>query len=201
VIDARPCTQNLLQSSNGYRYAVNLTGFAPNSPVSVTCFDSVSMNGFFTFTLHTDSSGAASTASECYSGDGPDHWVIANGVESNHVGWSGSAPPPPPSSAPPPPPPPPPLYSEQEGHHGVNTFTNYHNASGMGPFISAASWVHVSCKVYDPYIASVNPDGYWYRIADSPWNNQYYSPANTFMNGDPWGGPYTHNTDFNVPNC
>src|SRR4051812_31931613 len=92
-------------------------------------------------------------------------------------------------------------YAEQQGSHGVNTFTNYHNASGMGPRIEAASWVNVSCKVYDPFIASVNPDGYWYRIASSPWNGNYYAPANTFMNGDPWGGPYTHNTDFNVPNC
>lgn len=92
-------------------------------------------------------------------------------------------------------------YTEQEGHHGVNTFTNYHNASGMGPRIDPAAYVQVSCKVYDPYIASVNPDGYWYRIASSPWNDQYYSPANTFMNGDPWGGPYTHNTDFSVPDC
>jgi hypothetical protein len=39
------------------------------------------------------------------------------------------------------------------------------------------------------------------RIASSPWNSGDYSPANTFMNGDPWNGPYTHNTDFNVPNC
>lgn len=98
-------------------------------------------------------------------------------------------------------PPPPTLYAEQQGSHGVNTFTNYHNASGMGPRIDPGQWVNVSCKVYDPYIASVNPDGYWYRIADSPWNNAYYAPANTFMNGDPWGGPYTHNTDWNVPNC
>ena len=96
---------------------------------------------------------------------------------------------------------PPTTWSEQEGHNGVNTFTNYHNASGLGPAIAPAQWVQVSCKVYDPYIASVNPDGYWYRIASSPWNNAYYSPANTFMNGDPWGGPYTHNTDFAVPNC
>ena len=92
-------------------------------------------------------------------------------------------------------------YREQQGHRGANTFTNYHNASGLGPFISAASWVDVSCKVFDPTIASINPDGYWYRIATSPWNNNYYSAANTFMNGDPWGGPYTHNTDFGVPDC
>lgn len=100
-----------------------------------------------------------------------------------------------------PPPPPPTLYPEQQGHNGVNTFSNYHNASGPGTPIAAAAWVNVSCKVYDPTIASVNPDGYWYRIADSPWNGAYYAPANTFMNGDPWNGPYTHNTDFAVPNC
>lgn len=101
-----------------------------------------------------------------------------------------------------PPPPPPQTWSEQETpNHPVNTFTNYHNASGMGPAIGAGQWVQVSCKVYDPTIQSVNPDGYWYRIASAPWNNAYYSPANTFMNGDPYGGPYTHNTDFAVPNC
>src|SRR4051794_31352965 len=91
--------------------------------------------------------------------------------------------------------------SEQQGSHGANTFTNYHNASGMGPKIAAGSWVAVSCKVYDPTIISASPDGYWYRIASSPWNDQYYAVANTFMNGDPWGGPYTHNTDFAVPTC
>ncbi|MCW2980479.1 MAG: domain containing protein [Solirubrobacterales bacterium] len=106
------------------------------------------------------------------------------------------------SSAPPPAPPTQTTWSEQETpNHPVNTFTNYHNASGMGPAIAAGQWVEVSCKVYDPTIASVNPDGYWYRIASSPWNNGYYSPANTFMNGDPYGGPYTHNTDFSVPDC
>lgn len=109
---------------------------------------------------------------------------------------------PPCASAPPTPPPPAQTWSEQETpNHPVNTFTNYHNASGMGPAIAAGAWVQVSCKVYDPTIGSVNPDGYWYRIASSPWNNAYYSPANTFMNGDPYGGPYTHNTDFAVPNC
>jgi hypothetical protein len=82
----------------------------------------------------------------------------------------------------------------------VNTFANYHNASGQGPSIAAGQWVQVACKVYDPTIASVNPDGYWYRIASSPWNSAYYAPANTFMNGDPYGGPYTHNTDFAVAN-
>jgi hypothetical protein len=97
---------------------------------------------------------------------------------------------------------PPQTFSEQETpNHPVNTFTDYDNASGEGTPVAAGEWVQVSCKVYDPTIASVNPDGYWYRIASSPWNDAFYSPANTFMNGDPYGGPYTHNTDFNVPDC
>jgi hypothetical protein len=71
----------------------------------------------------------------------------------------------------------------------------------MGPPIAAGQWVQVACKVYDPTVGSVNPDGYWYRIASPPWSDAYYSPANTFMNGDPYGGPYMHNTDFAVPDC
>jgi hypothetical protein len=107
-----------------------------------------------------------------------------------------------PACSSPAPPAPPQTWSEQETpNHPVSTFTNYHNASGIGQPVAAGQWVQVSCKVYDPTIGSVNPDGYWYRIADAPWNNVYYSPANTFMNGDPYGGPYTHNTDFSVPNC
>jgi hypothetical protein len=107
-----------------------------------------------------------------------------------------------PTPPPPPPPPPPSTYSETESiHHPVNTFTNYDNASGMGPQIAAGETVQVSCRVYDPTIVSVNPDGYWYRIASAPWNNAYYSPANTFLNGDPPDGPYFNNTDFAVPVC
>jgi hypothetical protein len=98
--------------------------------------------------------------------------------------------------------PPPQTYVETETfNHPVNTFANYHNASGLGQAIAAGQSVEVSCKVFDSTIVSVNPDGYWYRIASSPWNNGYYSPANTFLDGDPPGGPYTHNTDFGVPDC
>ena len=93
-------------------------------------------------------------------------------------------------------------HMEQEASHGANSFANPHNASGVGPYVGANTWVEVSCKLYDPYIQSVNPDGYWYRLASPPWNNQYYSPANTFWNGDvPGHLPYTHYTDFSVPDC
>lgn len=93
-------------------------------------------------------------------------------------------------------------YPEQEGSLGADTFPNPYNLSGTGPNkIAPGQWVQVTCKVYAPTIQSVTPDGYWYLIASSPWNNAYYAAANTFLNGDPWGGPYTHNTDFKVPDC
>jgi hypothetical protein len=93
-------------------------------------------------------------------------------------------------------------YLEQQGSHGVSTFSDPENATGTGPRIPAMAYVVVSCRVYAPEIPSANPDGWWYRIASAPWNNAYYSPANTFWNGDiPGNLPYTHNTDFNVPVC
>jgi hypothetical protein len=91
-------------ASSGFSYSVALSGFPPGSSVPVTCYDSTSPGGFFSFRLTTDSNGAAATQSYCYSGDGPDHWVVAGGVQSNHVAWqAGSTPP---TAAPPPPPPP-----------------------------------------------------------------------------------------------
>jgi hypothetical protein len=194
VISPNPNAQVTLAQGpaapSGYRYAITLAGFAANASVSITCFDSASPDGFFTFSLTTNASGQATTVSYCYSGAGPDHWVAAGGVSSNHVSWGGGS-----GSAPQ-------VWSEQESpNHPVNTFANYHNASVQGQAIAAGQWVEVSCKVYDPTIGTVNPDGYWYRIASAPWNNTYYAPANTFMNGDPPGGPYAHNTDMAVQNC
>lgn len=114
------------------------------------------------------------------------------GSSGGSGGSSGGGTPPPPASA----------VAEQESpNYPTNTFTNYHNASGVGPKVAAGQWVQVSCKVYDPTIQSVNPDGYWYRIATSPWSNQYYAPANNFLNGDPPQGPYSRNTDWSVGNC
>lgn len=93
-------------------------------------------------------------------------------------------------------------WTEQSGTHGSPTFQNPTNASGQGTTVSAMSYVQVSCRIYAPQISSANPDGWWYRIASSPWNGSYYAVANTFWNGDiPGQPPYTHNTDFAVPVC
>lgn len=92
-------------------------------------------------------------------------------------------------------------YTEQEyNKHGAATF-QFLNASGPGQPLEFQEFVQVSCKVRNTTLRSASPDGYWYRIASMPWNNSYYAVANTFLNGDPPNGPYTHNTDFAVPNC
>jgi hypothetical protein len=72
---------------SGFWYAITLQHFAANADIGVTCHDSVDPGGFISFNLHTDGSGNAFTQTRCYSGDHPDHWAKANGVESNHVGW------------------------------------------------------------------------------------------------------------------
>lgn len=85
-----PTTVTLAQGPSapaGFRYAITLSSFPANSTVTITCHDSVDTGGFYTFAMTTDPSGGAYTAHQCYSGDHPDHWVRANGVESNHVTW------------------------------------------------------------------------------------------------------------------
>jgi Prokaryotic phospholipase A2 len=174
----------------GYRYAITLSGFTPGSAVSITCYDSVSPGGFYSFHLTADVAGGASTASYCYSGDGPDHWVIANGVQSNHATWGGGSPPPAPTT-----------YAETTGSTS-GTFTNYTNAGGsVGPTIGAQQTVQVACKLTG--FAVANGNTWWYRIASAPWNNAYYAPADNFYNngatsgslaGTPWVDPA-------VPNC
>lgn len=84
---------------------------------------------------------------------------------------------------------------------GAPTFLRYHNASGPGRRVKYLEAVRVSCKVRDATIKSVLPGGYWYRLQSAPWNNLYYAAANTFLNGDPVDGPYSHPTDLDVRDC
>lgn len=92
-------------------------------------------------------------------------------------------------------------YAEEAfNKHGVPTFSDYQNASGQGPDIPFERSVQVICKVYNTNIPSVLPGGYWYKIATAPWTD-LYAAANTFLNGDPPAGPYSHNFDARVRNC
>lgn len=86
----------------GFWYAVRLGGFVPGSTVAVSCRDSVDPQGFRNFSVVVDGTGSASANNGCYSGAASDHWVVANGVESNHVSWAGGSvsPPTPPTPGP-----------------------------------------------------------------------------------------------------
>lgn len=85
--------------------------------------------------------------------------------------------------------------------HGSPTFRDPFHPAETGQKVPFRQEVHVSCKVRAFSIDSIGPDGYWYRIAAAPWNNQYYAPAITFLNGDPVDGPYEHNFDEQVSDC
>lgn len=93
-------------------------------------------------------------------------------------------------------------YTEQEFNpNGAPTFAHL-DASGAGIPVAYGQFVQVSCKIYNTVVKSAKPDGYWYRLASLPWSNNYYAVANTFGNGDKLHHPpYTHNTDWQVPNC
>lgn len=82
---------------------------------------------------------------------------------------------------------------------GANTYTDPYNLVGLGPRVDDGTSVQVSCKIVAPGVRSVGL--YWYRIADPPWSDRYYSPANSWLNGDPIGGPYTRVVDETVPYC
>jgi hypothetical protein len=182
--------QGPVVSGGAYRYAITLSGFPANATVSVECYDSVSPSGFYNFGLTTDSSGNGFTQSQCYSGDGPDHWVVANGITSNHVQWGGTSSPPPPTT-----------YSETTGG-AAHTWTDYTNAGGtQGPTIPAYQTVEISCKVTGFKVADGNT--WWYRIASAPWSNAYYVSADAFYNNGATSGPLkgTPFVDPAVPNC
>ena len=108
------------------------------------------------------------------------------------------------TSAPPttnPPPPAPTTYSETTG--GVaHTWTDYSNAGGTeGPSIASNQTVQIACKIAGFAVADGNT--WWYRIAQSPWNSQYYVSADAFYNdgatsGSLLGTPFV---DPAVPNC
>jgi hypothetical protein len=74
-------------AASGYWYAVTLRGFPANTDVTVVCRDSADPGGFKTLTMRTDGGGAASNQRACYSGEGAEHWVTANGIASARVHW------------------------------------------------------------------------------------------------------------------
>lgn len=72
--------------NGGYWYNVSLSGFTPNSSVTVACHDSVDSN-FWTQSISINGSGNGGDSTLCWSADGPSHWVTGGGVTSNTVNW------------------------------------------------------------------------------------------------------------------
>jgi hypothetical protein len=92
-------------------------------------------------------------------------------------------------------------YTETVGGP-THTWTNYSNAGGTeGATIPTHTSVQVACVVQGFRVADGNTN--WYRIASSPWNNNYYASADAFYNngatsGSLNGTPYV---DPKVPSC
>lgn len=84
----------------------------------------------------------------------------------------------------------------------AHTWTNYLNAGGtQGPSIQGGQTVQIACKVQGFRVADGNT--WWYKIASSPWNGNYYVSADAFYNnghtsGSLRGTPFVDNS---VPNC
>ena len=92
-------------------------------------------------------------------------------------------------------------YAETTG--GVShTWTDYHDAGGtQGPSIASQQTIQIACKVSGFAVADGNT--WWYRIASSPWSNNYYVSADAFYNNGQTSGSLvgTPFVDSNVPNC
>lgn len=84
----------------------------------------------------------------------------------------------------------------------AHTWTNYTNAGGsQGQGISRGQSVQIACKLAGFRVSDGNT--WWYRIASSPWNSQYYVSADAFYNngaksGSLSGTPFVDNA---VPTC
>jgi hypothetical protein len=99
------------------------------------------------------------------------------------------------------PPPPAPTWTEYAGGP-AHTWTNYTNAGGNeGPTIPPNQPVQIACKL--PGFTVQDGNTWWYRIAQSPWNNAYYVSADAFYNNGATSGSL-HGTPFVDPavaNC
>jgi hypothetical protein len=92
------------------------------------------------------------------------------------------------------------LHTERSGSIGAKTFGDPRSLTAGGEAIPPDTEIQVRCRYYAPSVPSVTPDGFWYLVETDRWNG-LWTPANSFLNGDVPGGPYTHKTDVAVPIC
>lgn len=104
--------------------------------------------------------------------------------------------------SPEPAPAPPPTDSETSGPGPVHTWTDYSDAGGTeGPSIPDNTTVQIACKITGFAVEDGNT--WWYRIASSSWNSNYYASADAFYNNGATSGSLkgTPFVDPNVPTC
>jgi surface antigen len=107
-----------------------------------------------------------------------------------------------PTPTPAPTPAPPITSSQTTGPGPVHTWTNYTNAGGTeGPSIPDNSTVQIACRVQG--LAVEDGNTWWYRIAQSPWEGNYYASADAFYNNGSTSGSLkgTPFVDEAVPQC
>ncbi len=84
----------------------------------------------------------------------------------------------------------------------ANTWTDYNSAGGQqGPTVGGGATIAIACKIQGFRVADGNT--WWYRIAQTPWNNGYYVSADAFYNNGATSGSLrgTPFVDYNVPDC
>jgi hypothetical protein len=91
--------------------------------------------------------------------------------------------------------------AETTGNSGAPTYTDYFGRNGEGTPIARNSTVRITCKLVGK--PALDGNVWWYRIAQNPWNNEYYASADNFYNngqaiGPAYGTPFV---DVYVPTC
>jgi RHS repeat-associated protein len=92
-------------------------------------------------------------------------------------------------------------YTEYAGNN-ANTWTDYLDAGGTaGPQVPGHVPIQITCALPGFRVADGNT--WWYEIASSPWNNNYYVSADAFYNNGETSGSLlgTPFVDPAVPTC
>jgi hypothetical protein len=172
--------------------SMTLSGFPPGS-YQYTC--NFASGGDATYTVTVDSDpDTIDDGKTCYDTEAGDSvWVTIDSVRSNTISVASPFSPPPPA---------PTTYAETAGPGPVHTWTDYSDAGGTeGPSVADNESVQVTCKVNGFAVADGNT--WWYELASSPWNDDYYASADAFCNDGSTcstlkGTPYV---DPAVPTC
>lgn len=167
-------------------------GFYPDTVIKVSCYQSGSAN------VPGSSDAMWEQASWVAGSGGGSGWINEHFINDGSA-INQPSPGIPPCAAPPPPAPQ--TWAETAG--GVaHTWTNYTNAGGtQGPSIAGGQTVAIACKLQGFRVADGNT--WWYRIASSPWSDNFYVSADAFYNNGATSGPLkgTPFVDPAVANC